>query len=169
MIESLPLRVSDLVFGVLFALVLYLVEMPGVEYFRLDFVALLVLLFAVYRDKELGLVVPFLVGLTQDLVSLAPLGMHALGLMVAAYLGTWLRDGMRVLSLTKQLPFVLFILVFVKLLYAWVSALGFGQIPSLVSVFSAVVVTLFWPLCLTFLKWLTFLRHRRSRKAKRFH
>lgn len=161
--HELNLRLTDWLVLVPLALIIYLTHMPGFGYMRIDGLALLVALFSIYRSKGLPLVMAFLIGLLQDIVSLAPFGQHAIGLVAIAYVTQSLRDRIRMQGLMKQLPAIFLFLLMVKFIHSWVVALGFGQLPTLDSFISVLVTTAVWPLLVHLSFVLT--RDRRHRHA----
>ena len=142
--QDLRLRLTDWLALLPVTLLIYLVHIPGFGYIRIDGLALLVILFSIYRHNGLPLIFTFTIGLIQDIVSLAPLGQHAIGLVVLAYVAQAVRDRVRIQSLPKQLPAVVVGLLLVKFIHSWVVALGFGQLPTLYSFLSVLVTGLCW-------------------------
>lgn len=161
--QELNLRLSDFLVLVPLALLFYVTHMPGFGYMRVDGMVLIVALFSVYRTRGLPLLLAFLMGLLQDIVSLAPLGQHAIGLVVIAYVTQSLRDRIRMHSLWKQLPGMFVFFLMVKFIHSWVVALGFGQLPTADSFISVIVTTALWPLFVQASYALT--RDRRDRVA----
>lgn len=157
--RELPLRLRDLLPMILMSMVIYVFHIPGLGYARIDAVALTVILFSLYRPAGISLIFVFLIGLLQDIVSLAPLGQHALGLCAVAYLMQHIRDRVRIHSLLKQLPSIALALLMLKLIYGWVAALGFGQLPSLAAMFSVILTMFLWPFIFWFGELLS--RYRR--------
>lgn len=145
MIEQ-NLRLSDWLVLTPLALILYLTHMPGFGYLRIDALVLLVALFSLYRANGMPLFLAFLLGLMQDIVSLAPFGQHAIGLVSIAYVAQSFRDRIRMQGVFKQLPAIFLFLLTVKFIHSWVVALGFGHLPTLDSFISVVITTCVWPL-----------------------
>ena len=148
--KELALMLRDLLPMMAVSVVIYVFNVPWLGYLRIDAVALTVILFCLYRPKAISLLLVFLLGLLQDVVSLAPLGQHALGLCIVAYFMQYFRDRVRIHSVAKQLPSIALALLFLKLVYSWVTALGFGQLPSLNAVLSVLLTTMLWPLMVAF-------------------
>jgi len=144
--QELNLKLTDFLVLIPLALLLYVTHMPGFGYMRVDGLVLVVTLFAIYRSKGLPLFVAFSIGLLQDIVSLAPLGQHAIGLVVIAYVTQSLRDRIRMQNLWKQLPGIFVFFLVVKFIHSWVVALGFGQLPTVDSFISVLLTTALWPL-----------------------
>ena len=161
--QELNLRLTDWLILIPIALLVYVTHMPGFGYMRVDGLALVVALFSIYRQKGLPLILAFSIGLLQDIVSLAPLGQHAIGLVAISYMTQSFRDRIRMQNLLKQLPSIFVFLLMVKFIHSWVVALGFGQLPTVDSFISVIVTTLCWPLLVRVSYVLT--RDRRDRRV----
>ena len=160
--QELPIKLSDCFLWVFVAMLLYIVDIPGMGYLRIDGMALLVVLISIYRPLGFPLTLAFVLGLLQDIVSLAPLGQHAIGLAVLAYLAQSMRDRIRIQKILMQLPSIFIALLLVKFIHAWVLALGFRQLPSMSSFLSVLVTTALWPLAVALCARLV--RNRRGRQ-----
>jgi len=143
--DELPLKLRDLIPLVFVSLVIYVVHIPGLGFVRIDAVALVVILFSIYRPWGLSLTVVFGIGLIQDVVSMSPLGQHPLGLCLMAYGVQHVRDQIRLNTVLKQLPSIAMALLILKLVYSWVAALSFGVLPSLTAVISIFITLWLWP------------------------
>ena len=161
--QELNLRLRDWLWLIPVSLLVYVTPVPGFGYMRVDGMAILAALFSIYRHRGLPLVLAFSIGLLQDIVSLAPLGQHAIGLVVIAYVAQSFRDRIRMQSLPRQLSGIFMLLLLVKFIHSWVAALGFGQLPTVDSFLSVVVTTAFWPLLVRTGHALT--RGRRDRRV----
>ncbi len=142
--QDLHLKLSDWLLLLPLSLFVYLIGMPGPVHLSLDAPALMVVLFSLHRAKGLPLSCAFGVGLIQDIFSLAPLGQHAIGLVVLAYLTQVFRDRFRILDPVRQLPPLFCALLLVKFIHGWVAALGFGQFPAGSSFLSVLVTGVLW-------------------------
>ena len=127
---------------------LYISSIPFLGNIRIDAVALLIIFLGLYRPASLSLNLAFFAGLMQDLVALAPLGQHALGLTVVAFILHYLRDEARLLNRVMQWVLVLGCLILLKFLSSWITALSLGILPGLAAYGSALVTSLLWPLLL---------------------
>lgn len=130
---------------VLVACTVYITPIPGAINIRIDAVALLVLYVNFYRPTGWPLVLGFCTGLLQDLVAFAPLGQHALGLVIICFFVPLMRDGLRMLPPLKQLPVIIGMLLFLKFLSSWVTALNLGILPSLDALWAVLLTSIFWP------------------------
>lgn len=125
---------------------LYISSIPLLGNIRIDAVALLIVFLGLYRPASLSLGLAFSAGLLQDLVALAPLGQHALGLTVVAFILHAVRDEARLLNPVMQWVLVLGCLILLKFLSSWITALSLGILPDLAAYGSALVTSLIWPL-----------------------
>ncbi len=130
---------------VLIACIIYLLPIPGLANVRIDAVALLVLYMNFYRPVTWPLTLGFCTGLLQDLVAFAPPGQHAMGLVIISFLAPLMRDSLRMVSPVKQLPIIIGLLLFLKFLSSWVTALNLGVLPSLDAVWAVFLTAIFWP------------------------
>jgi|GEM_PF-2266862 len=142
--QEIQLRLSDWAALLPLCLLFYITQIPGFGHIRIDMLALLVALFSVYRLQGMPLTLAFAIGLAQDVVSLAPIGQHAIGLVVLAYVAQSARDRIRMQAMPNQLLAIFVGLFLVKFIHSWVVALGFGQLPTLNSLLSVLVTSLFW-------------------------
>lgn len=158
MIHDFQLRLTDWFLLLPLALIMYIAQLPGLGYMRIDGLALFVGIFSIYRLQGFPLALVFLIGLIQDIVSLAPLGQHAIGLVALAYFMQRFRDRVLMQSTLKQIPTVFVSLLMVKFIHSWVVALGFGQLPTLNSILSVLFTTALWPFFVTISHRLTYRR-----------
>ena len=143
--QELELKLSDLFATVPLALVIYISDLPWLGELRIDAIALLVLLFALYRPAGISLWLAFALGVFQDLASMALLGQHGIGLAVTAYLGQRFRERVLIQSPFGQLPYVFGMLLFLELTKSWALALSFGTLPTLWTLYSVLCTALLWP------------------------
>lgn len=143
--ERKPVPLPLYLLLVLVACILYITPLPGAGNIRIDAVALLVLYVNFYRPVNWPLILGFFTGLLQDLVAFSPLGQHALGLVLICFFVPWMRDSLRMLSPLKQLPIIIGMLLFLKFLSSWVTALNLGILPSLESLWAVLLTSIFWP------------------------
>ena len=131
------------------ACVIYITPIPGAPNIRIDAIALLVLYVSFYRPVGWPLSLGFCTGLLQDLVAFAPLGQHALGLVCICFIAPWIRDSLRMLTPLKQLPLIISILLFLKFLFSWVTALNLGILPNLSAIWAVLLTALLWPILIS--------------------
>lgn len=144
--ERRPVPLALYLLLVLISCILYITPLPGAGNIRVDAVALLVLYVNFYRPVSWPLTLGFCTGLLQDLVAFAPLGQHALGLVLICFFVPWIRDSLRMLSPLKQLPIIVGMLLSLKFLSSWVTALNLGILPSLEAFWAVILTAVFWPL-----------------------
>lgn len=165
MIYDFQIKLSDWLLLLPFSLILYIAQFPGLGYMRIDGLALFVGIFSIYRQKGFPLLFAFVIGLIQDIVSLAPLGQHAIGLVALAYFMQSFRDRVLMQGVLKQIPLVFISLLMVKFIHSWVVALGFGQLPTLNSFLTVIFTTALWPFFVTISYRLTYRRGDRRHKG----
>ena len=129
-----------------FACIIYVTPIPGAPNIRIDAIALLILYVNFYRPVAWPLSLGFCTGLLQDLVAFAPLGQHALGLVFICFMAPWFRDSLRMLPPLKQLPLIIFMLLFLKFLSGWVTALNLGILPNINAIWAVLLTSIFWPM-----------------------
>jgi len=144
MIEHRPVTPISGMLMISIALLLYVIPIPLFGQLRIDFVALLILYLGIYRDMPYPLLVAFGAGVLQDLVSLAPLGQHALGLLLVSWILQSFRDRMKLGSVPGQIPAVLMLILLLKFQYSWIAALNLGIMPSLDALGSSLLTALVW-------------------------
>jgi len=126
------------------ALLLYVIPIPLLGQMRIDFVAVLIIYLGIYRDMPYPLLCAFGAGVLQDLVSLAPLGQHALGLLLVSWILEFFRDRMKLISIPAQIPAIFVLLLLLKFQYSWIAALNLEILPTLDALGSSVITTLVW-------------------------
>ena len=144
--HELHLKLTDWLPLLPLALLFYVANILGFGFLRVDLLALLILLFCIYRSSGMPLILAFAIGLLQDIVSLAPLGQHAIGLVVLAYVTQIFSDRIRIQNPVKQLPVIFVGLLLVKFVHSWVLTLEFTQLPTFYSVLSVIFTGFFWPI-----------------------
>lgn len=136
-----PLSVA-LMTGV--ALLLYVIPIPVFGQLRVDFVALLIIYLGIYRDLPFPLLIAFVAGVCQDLMSLAPLGQHAMGLLLVSWILQFFRDRLKLIAIPAQIPAVFMLVLLLKFQYSWIAALNLGILPSLEALGATLITTLVW-------------------------
>ena len=144
MIEHRPVSPVSGALLVGVALLLYVIPPPFAGQLRVDYVALLVIYLGIYRDVPSPLLLAFSVGVLQDLVSLAPLGQHALGLALVSWILQSIRDRMKLAPVPAQIPVIFMLVLLLKIQYTWIAALNLGILPSLDALGSTLITTLVW-------------------------
>jgi len=165
MIYDFQLKLSDWLVLLPLLLILYIAQFPGLGYLRIDGLALFVGIFSIYRSQGFPLWFAFFIGLIQDIVSLAPLGQHAIGLVALTYFMQCFRDRVLMQGVFKQIPAIFISLLMVKFIHSWVVALGFGQLPTVDSFLSVLFTTALWPVFVNLSYRLTYKRGDRRHRG----
>lgn len=113
---------------------------------RPEFVALLVVYWAMYSPEYFGIFMGWVCGLAYDLVELAPLGYNCVGLLVIAYISHLSYQRIRSYAVWQQ-AFWVFILVGIYQLFCnWVSGFMQRSVESPDFLFAAMITAFLWPL-----------------------
>ncbi len=112
---------------------------------RPEFVALLGIYWAVYLPHRIGPGIMWGMGMAQDVVEGTPLGLHALGLVVIAYICLLSYQRLRSFE-TWQQAFWVFVLVGIHQLFGnWVHSLRGNEAAMLLFLLPAISSALCWP------------------------
>jgi len=116
-----------------------------VRWVRPEFVALLSIYWAMYLPHRIGPGVLWVLGILQDVVEGTPLGLHALGLVVIAYICLLSYQRLRNFE-TWQQAFWVFVLVGIHQLFGnWVHSLSGNDAPVFLFLLPAFSSALCWP------------------------
>jgi len=140
--------------SLLIALLLAVYPLPlNWAWFRPEFVALVVIYWAIVLPQQFGIGAAWTVGLIQDVVQYSVLGQHALALMAVAYVCHLSYQRIRNYALWQQSAWVFILIGIHQLFWNWVHSLqgsaaspGYFLIPALVS-------ALVWPIILVIMEW----------------
>ncbi len=129
------------------ALALEIVPLPGaVEFARPEWMALVLIYWAMALPHRVGVVIAWLAGLLTDAATGSLLGLHALSLMLVVGIILLLHRRLRVLPLAQQAMLLVIFLSLDRLLSFWIRGAA-GQPPELgvylLPVATSIVV---WPL-----------------------
>lgn len=139
-------RRRPLILALVAALLLTLVPLPeSLEALRPYWVGLVVIYWALEVQGSISLGVAFLVGLLLDLLSGSLLGMHALSLVVIAYLVERFRARIRFFPPWQQALAVLALLVNDRIILLWIGTLLGEAMPTWHYWLAPFVGTLIWP------------------------
>ncbi len=112
------------------AMMLAILPLPvWAEYYRPEWVALVLVYWCMALPQRVGVGVGWTAGLLLDVLKGALLGQHALGLAVTAYLTLSLHQRIRVFPLWQQALTVLMLLTLYQLLLLWFDGIT-GQPPK---------------------------------------
>jgi rod shape-determining protein MreD len=113
---------------------------------RPEFIALLGIYWAVYLPHRIGPGVLWILGIVQDVVEGTPLGLHALGLVVIAYICLLSYQRLRSFE-TWQQAFWVFVLVGIHQLFGnWVHSLSGNESAVFLFLLPALSSALCWPI-----------------------
>ena len=103
------------------ALVLSVMPMPeNLEYYRLQWVALVLIYWSMALPERVGVGVAFSSGLLLDILTGTLLGQHAFGLSLVAFLTVKTHKRVRVFPLWQQSMFITLLLFVDRTLFFWV-------------------------------------------------
>ena len=154
---SLTLLLSSLAIAVL----LTLIPLPQViNYFRPNWLLLLVIGWMLIAPYQVGLLAVWLIGIGQDILYNAPLGEHALIFTLIAYLLIKFQARINFFAFGHKILIVLSLIVLVYLLEFWLRNL-LGDYVKVWFYWAPIITTLiFWP-------WVDiFLRHWQGKSTK---
>lgn len=110
--------------SVLFSLVLMVVPLPEwLFYFRPDWLALVLIYWALATPDRVGAVVGFILGLLMDVLLVKTFGLHALGMCIVGFVASSMYTQIRTLSIWRQALTVGFMIALMKLIIGWVSGM----------------------------------------------
>lgn len=137
-----------IVASLLLAMLLAIYPLPlDWRWWRPEFVLLLIIYWVLVLPENMSLTLFWLLGLTQDLIEGAPLGQHALGVVIVSYICLQSYQRVRNYGLWQQACWI-FVLVGISQLTAnWVYAMAGGRAPGLYFLCPALTSALLWPLC----------------------
>jgi len=136
------------------ALMLVMLPLPdAVEPLRPDWVALVVLYWAVALPERFGLVFAWFTGLLLDVTTGALLGQHALGLILIAAVALRLHQRLRVFPLPHQALVVVALVFFKQVIVLWTSGVA-GRAPEEPWLYMLAPLTalVFWPIVFVILR-----------------
>ena len=145
--RNLPVIVTFIV-----ALMLTMMPMPDtISSFRPDWVALIVIFWAMSVPRSYSVGVAWFAGILVDVTQGTLLGQHALALCAIAYITVKFHLLMRVFPLLQLTATIFALLALYQFLLFWINGVAGIHAPS-VSYWGPVIIgTLIWPLLYTFL------------------
>ena len=145
-------RHLPVVLSLIVALALTMLPLPpALDIIRPDWLALIVIFWALSVPRSYGVGIAFLVGIVLDVSQGTLIGQHALGLTVIAYITVRFHLQMRVFPLLQLTAFVFALNALFRFLLFWVNGVAGISAPASVywgPVLSCLVI---WPLLYTFL------------------
>ena len=144
-----------IVLSLVFAGVLAIVPIPlWLALWRPDWIALTLIYWVIALPHRIGMVAAWLVGLLVDVLEGTLLGLHAIVLMMSAYIALTLYQRLRMFTPLQQSLTILMLIGAGQLLIFWVqAATGQNTADNLAIVISSMTSALLWPLvfvCLRF-------------------
>jgi len=128
------------------AMLLTVLPMPDwAQPFRPQWVALVLLYWAIALPHRVGVGSGFLVGIVLDVLTGTLLGQNALGLSVVTFIAIQLHQRIRVFPFWQQSLGILLLLVIERLLALWVTGATRGVAPGLVYWAVPLIGALLWP------------------------
>ena len=132
-----------------FALALALSIIPlhdSIAPYRPDWVALILIYWAIVRPQHFGLLTAFIVALALDILTGSVLGRHVLALLPVIYLALQLHLRLRVALAWQVTVSVLLMLVVYHFLLFWIDGVVRGAIPSLAVWAPILASVVAWPI-----------------------
>lgn len=117
-----------------------------INWWRPEFIPLLVIYWVLMLPDRVSVLGIWLVGCLMDVLEGAPIGQHALALLVICYVCLLSSQRMRNYTLWHQLFFVFILVGLYQMISNWVHSLAGGVSQSLAFLLPAVTSALIWPL-----------------------
>ena len=136
------------------ALMLAMLPLPeAVDALRPDWVALVVLYWAIALPQRFGLLFAWVAGLLLDVSMGTLLGQHALGLVLVAAIAVRLHQRLRLFPLAQQALVVVALLFFKQVIVIWTSGIA-GNAPEDATLYfvAPLLAFVFWPLVFVILR-----------------
>ena len=141
-----------IIMSMLVGLMLTMMPLPGaIEAFRPDWLALLVIFWAMQLPRTWSVGTAWIIGIVLDVSQGTLLGQHALALCVVAFVTVRFHLLMRVFPLPQLTASVLPILALYQFLLFWINGVAGVHAPAVTYWGPVVSGTLFWPVVLMFL------------------
>ena len=146
------LRHLPVVVSIVIALMLTMLPLPGpVDTFRPDWIALMLIFWAISVPASYGVGVAWVVGIVLDVTQGTLLGQHALALLAVVFVTAKFHLLMRVFPLLQLTATVFALLSFHQFLLFWVNGVAGVNAPASAYWGPVVSGTVLWPLLYTFL------------------
>ena len=152
MIRDRASRRSPVIITFLIGLVLTIMPLPDIiEVFRPDWLAMLVIFWAMRLPRTWGIGTAWLVGIVLDVSQGTLLGQHALALCFVAFITVRFHLLMRVFPLPQLTATVLPILAIYQFLLFWINGVAGVDAPSITYWGPVISGTLLWPVVMILL------------------
>ena len=156
-------RHLPIIISLIIGLALTILPLPrSIDVIRPDWLALIVVFWALAVPRSYGVGIAFLVGIVLDVSQGTLLGQHALGLTVIAYITVRFHLQMRVFPLLQLTAFVFALNALYRFLLFWVNGVAGISAPASAywgPVLSCLVI---WPLLYTFMSGIRYRVQTRS-------
>lgn len=140
---------------VILALVLSIIPLPtALEPWRPEWTVLVLIYWSLALPERVGVGIAWVIGLFQDVLAATPLGAHALGFALAAYLTIQLYQRIRNVPVWQQAITVLLVLLLVRATLLLAYGLVGNPIGDWQFWLPAISGTLAWPLVFWLLRFL---------------
>lgn len=141
-----------LVISLVSALVLAIVPMPSViAPYRPDWVALVLIFWALMAPERVGLLTAFAMGLALDTLTGALLGQHALAMVTVVYLSVRFHLQIRVFPIWQLSVCVILLLGLYEFILFWIDGVAGRSVPTIERWAPVVSGALVWPFILGYL------------------
>jgi len=145
-------RNLPVVMSLIIALMLTMVPMPdAVSAFRPDWVALVMIFWAMSVPRSYSVGVAWFAGILVDVTQGTLIGQHALALCAVAYITVKFHLLMRVFPLLQLTATIFALLALYQFLLFWVNGVAGVQAPSVTYWGPVIIGTLIWPILYTIL------------------
>ncbi|GAB1258335.1 rod shape-determining protein MreD [Aurantivibrio plasticivorans] len=132
------------------------------QWFRPEFVALLVIYWVTALPHQVGILTAFIVGLAQDIVELSVIGLHALCLVAVAYFCVLSYQRIRSYALWQQSLWVFVLTGIHQVFWNWAQSFSGPNSDSLMFLTPALVSAVMWPVILIVMEWVRIRTHVRQ-------
>ena len=150
-------RRMPVILSLVFGLLLVLMPLPGnAEYFRPEWITLLIIFWAIQLPRTWSVGSAWIVGIMLDVSQGTLLGQHALALCVVAFITVRFHLLMRVFPLPQLTATVFALLALYQFLLFWINGVASIDAPAIAYWAPVVTGTLFWPVVFMFLSAVRF-------------
>lgn len=152
MSDGRALRHLPVVVSIVVALMLTMLPLPGfADAFRPDWIALMLIFWAISVPASYGVGVAWIAGIVLDVTQGTLLGQHALALVAVVFVTAKFHLLMRVFPLLQLTATVFALLSFYQFLLFWVNGVAGVTAPASAYWGPVISGTVLWPLLYTFL------------------
>jgi len=145
-------RNLPVIMSIIIALMLTMVPMPdAVSAFRPDWVALVMIFWAMSVPRSYSVGVAWFAGILVDVTQGTLIGQHALALCAVAYITVKFHLLMRVFPLLQLTATIFALLALYQFLLFWINGVAGVQAPSVTYWGPVIIGTLIWPVLHTFM------------------